>query len=722
MEDKNNKNDVTAKLVVNKAADYLTKITERSNDNEGSALGRKTLETLMNVDDNTERTSSLLSSMKSSMTTAKQSSSPAKSLIRTDETGEGAYKNKSLKLLENIDAGIKNMGDTGIGGMLMGALGLIGSMFPKVSRLLKFATKMIKGIFKFGKNPLKFLKTAFVDFFSFIKAKFLKVIEGLLSFIPKPLRDLGTKAIDKVKNLLPGGAKRAEAKALEKASARELASIQRGARGHLVEKSEWSEARKAKRLERSNLSQKLSKGMFDGKVPEGFKVTKEGKIFKAAEKEAGFVGKTVGKVTGGVGKVTGGISKGIGKVTGGIGKLLGKGAGKVASTAVGKVASKGLAKVASKGLVKGGLKALGSAAKFIPGLGEAVAIGMMAFDAVDGWNNAAKILGKKEADIKTMDKVKAAGASVLSGLTFGIIDAETFAKWMGKIADWAEEAGAFIWDKIKMLAGMWWDAVKWVGGVYKKIGIWIWDKIKMMGNMYWDGIKWVAGIYKKAALFIWDSIKSFGAALWDGNKWVGEKFVDTVSFVWDMYKSFYGAIWDGIKWVADKLIKGFKVAFSFFKGIAKKIVTSAIDAVTSIGTTISSIWDKVVSFIVDGAKGVINKVKKFLHLGGEDEKKPAATPQDDAAAKAVKAAEDKVKLTQENNKNGIVTDAQNKFDFGGKFKSMKGTAEQKLAQVFMDFLLQQYAPYSAELNAAAMNKEDADAMSKVPIRIVEPMR
>ena len=620
MEDKNNKNDTTAKLVVNKAADYLNKITERSHDNENNALGNKTLETLIHVDENTERTNSLLFSMKSALISVKQqqSSSPAKSLIRTDESGEGEYKNRSLKLLESIDSGIKNMGETGIGGMLLGALGLVGSMFGKARRLFGFAAKMIKGIFKFGKNPLKFLKEAFVDFFSFIKTKFLKVIESLLSFIPKPIRELESKIASKSKGLIKNVAEKT---------------------GGIIGKAKA--------------------------IP--------GRLIKGAGR---LIGKTA--VGGMVGRSIKSVGTGISKVT-----------GKIAGSAVGKIASKGLAKVAGKGLMKGGMKALGNAAKFIPGLGEAVAIGMMAFDAVDGWNNAAKILGKKEADIKTMDKVKAAGASILSGLTFGIIDASTFAKWMGNITKWALKAGAFVWDKIKML-----------------------------GGAIWDGIKWAGQKLEDAGSFIWDSIKTFAGNVWDGVKWVGEKIADVVSYIWDMYKNFYGAIWDGINWVADKFIKGFKVAFNFFKGIAKKIVTTAIDSVKSIGETITSIWDRVVAFVVDGAKGVLNKVKKFLHLGGEDEKKP----EDKKAEEAAKVIADKDKVTQENNKKGIVTDAKNKFDFGGEFKSMKGTAEQKLAQVFMNFLLEQYAPYSAELNAAAMNKDDVDAMSKVPIRIVEPMR
>jgi hypothetical protein len=49
---------------------------------------------------------------------------------------------------------------------------------------------------------------------------------------------------------------------------------------------------------------------------------------------------------------------------------------------------------------------------------------MAAFDAVDGWKNAASITGKDESQLTTTDKFQAATASVLSGLTFGLVDSK----------------------------------------------------------------------------------------------------------------------------------------------------------------------------------------------------------------------------------------------------------------------------------------------------------
>jgi hypothetical protein len=50
---------------------------------------------------------------------------------------------------------------------------------------------------------------------------------------------------------------------------------------------------------------------------------------------------------------------------------------------------------------------------------------MAAFDAVDGWKNAGNITGKDESQLTTSDKFAAATASVLSGLTFGLVDSKT---------------------------------------------------------------------------------------------------------------------------------------------------------------------------------------------------------------------------------------------------------------------------------------------------------
>ena len=90
--------------------------------------------------------------------------------------------------------------------------------------------------------------------------------------------------------------------------------------------------------------------------------------------------------------------------------------------------------------LKAGLRAGAGALKAIPGLGLVVTAGMAAFDAVDGWRNAADITGKKEKDLTWKDKTAAAGASVLSGLTFGLVSSQTMYKGINAVGDFAKKA------------------------------------------------------------------------------------------------------------------------------------------------------------------------------------------------------------------------------------------------------------------------------------------
>jgi len=200
-----------------------------------------------------------------------------------------------------------------------------------------------------------------------------------------------------------------------------------------------------------------------------------GKLGGAVSKVAGKIGQAAGKI----GKAAQGIAKGAGKAAKGIAKGAGKlikGAGKGIKSAgsfigkagkgiksagsfIGKVGkgmakpltkmfSKGggkvVAKLATKGLAKAGLKvglrAGAHALKAIPGLGLIATAGMAAFDAVDGWRNAASITGKKEKDLTWKDKTKAAGASVLSGLTFGLVSSQTMYKGINAVGDFAKKA------------------------------------------------------------------------------------------------------------------------------------------------------------------------------------------------------------------------------------------------------------------------------------------
>ena len=178
-----------------------------------------------------------------------------------------------------------------------------------------------------------------------------------------------------------------------------------------------------------NLTGKV--GQMAGKIGKAAKGLAKGagKAAQGIAKNAGKLFKGTGKGIKSAGSFIGKIGKGLAKP---FGKILSKGGGKAAT----KVATKGLAKLG----LKAGLRAGAGALKAIPGLGLIATAGMAAFDAVDGWKNAASITGKKESELTWKDKTKAAGASVLSGLTFGLVSSQTMYKGINAVGDFAKKA------------------------------------------------------------------------------------------------------------------------------------------------------------------------------------------------------------------------------------------------------------------------------------------
>ena len=74
----------------------------------------------------------------------------------------------------------------------------------------------------------------------------------------------------------------------------------------------------------------------------------------------------------------------------------------------------------------------GRAAKFIPGVGLLAAGGMAAYDAVSGYKNAGENLGIKGREATTGEKFSSAAGGALSGLTFGLVAADSLSKAIAK--------------------------------------------------------------------------------------------------------------------------------------------------------------------------------------------------------------------------------------------------------------------------------------------------
>lgn len=154
-------------------------------------------------------------------------------------------------------------------------------------------------------------------------------------------------------------------------------------------------------------------------------------------------------------------------------------------------------------------------AKFLPIVGVVVQAVTSIFDAFSGWNNAAEITGKAEGLLTTTDKVKAASASLLSGLTLGIVDVQTM---FGLI----DGAWTTIMDS--------YETAK--------------DKFSELGDK-------VSEVFSGVIDSIWDSIKS---VIPDSLLSIGGDVADTVSDVTDKTKETVTGWWSSATswWEDDK--------------------------------------------------------------------------------------------------------------------------------------------------------------------------
>jgi hypothetical protein len=84
----------------------------------------------------------------------------------------------------------------------------------------------------------------------------------------------------------------------------------------------------------------------------------------------------------------------------------------------------------------------GRAAKFIPGVGLLAAGGMAAYDAVSGYKNAGENLGVKGREATTGEKFSSAAGTALSGLTFGLVAADSLSKAIAKATGAGPSASA----------------------------------------------------------------------------------------------------------------------------------------------------------------------------------------------------------------------------------------------------------------------------------------
>jgi len=274
--------------------------------------------------------------------------------------------------------------------------------------------------------------------------------------------------------------------------------------------------------------------------------------------------------------------------------------------------------------LKGGLKVLGKvgrigigAAKAIPGLGTALAVGMALWDFSEGFTNAAEIAGIKPGQkVKFGTKVQAGLASAISGLTFGLAESEDVFKWIDK-------GTKFLFGEKEGILAKTAHYLKLLAWSFPPLGaiIHYWDEIK-------EGMGWLygktTGLLIKTGEFLSSVMSTIGEGIntsieWieDGMSWLFEKGKGLLPKVGAFFKTVFDmtpigfvvnnldSIEKGITWLFDGKEGLLAKAGKVFDKI-KTVVASVVD-IDKVGEYISGGVD-----LIFGDTGVMGKAKGFL--------------------------------------------------------------------------------------------------------------
>lgn len=256
----------------------------------------------------------------------------------------------------------------------------------------------------------------------------------------------------------------------------------------------------------------------------------------------------------------------------------------------------------------GGGKGLGMIGKLAGGLLKKLGPWVMAisavFDFVEGFNNAAEIVGKDAKDLDMFDKVMAGLANVISGLTFGLIDAKAIYKYFSEnmqgafesVVGWLIETLSLGFissgDAKEIAGGMYTDII---GGLRTGINEFTANFGKNVEEM-WELFKDVVGqIPKKIneyVQFYFGTIKDILNI---------RSFDDAIDVVKNLYNTFMSIFSeDGFLGKIVKLID--KLAYLVTGGLAQKAASGLKD----LG-----------SYAADGAAGAWDSAKMWM--SGEDD-------------------------------------------------------------------------------------------------------
>ncbi len=445
---------------------------------------------------------------------------------------------------------------------------------------------------------------------------------------------------------------------------------------------------------------------------------------------------------------------------------------KVAKAATSKLAVKAATKVA----LRTGLTVTAGAMQSVPLVGQivggAIAVGFAAVDAVAAWDDAAEILGKAPEDITTFDKVKAAAMGAVSGLLFGLVSP----KDINNLIE-ADMTDPEVRDGISTSIGNWFTNV---GDTLGKLADdfdlsatldgWIDKGVAMISNL---------GNTLKTSLFPMivsiisnpETWKGIGMTILNIFRVIGEV---ALAIIWDIPIGIFKAI--GRIGFAILEFLGTYV-FGMISAIGEGIGELMYNVLSNIPIVSSILGLTPMPEQTEAEKAEVARKKKEDKLLKEkaeqqkvekrllDEKQRQAQAENSNKNGGVNPP---TQQANSSNKNGGTRQAQqqapaqtngsapstttssngttsatpatvtpaaqnkpptvsaaNKYDIKAAMeKNKKGSQEQKLAQVFMDFLLTQFAPRQTELIAAAFEIDGDNvkkAMDSAPIRVVSPL-
>jgi hypothetical protein len=375
-------------------------------------------------------------------------------------------------------------------------------------------------------------------------------------------------------------------------------------------------------------------------------------------------------------------------------------------------------------------KLVGGTAKGLAKVAGPIGIAVTALDAgvtaVHSIANAGKILGKSEADMGVYDRFRVGMAGIASSLTFGLVSTE-------KIIETQDKIHAMMWKGFRTFQS----------GFNKVLGALTLGLVKpeQFESIENGVIQFGRTIFHFFDNMIEDALEFFtGGTFWSdwrtGWDYLKNNFGDAVYGVFESLgttitagaASLFAAITNNpvgnwIKKQADDIILGTKYMYDtvivnnpivkFFDDFASSIVSSVKGFFSSIvnglkdtriGKYLGSVWKE-------------SKTQDENDLKNESGKPIVADPNKPRVAATNEQLYKEYEKAQIEKRNQIQSNVSNSFKAAkeGPYKNLKG-ADQQLA-ILMQFLLEQFAPYSAKLNAEA--EKDGDVAN---VALVNPMK